>query len=117
MAGVIEKYANNPITIRRRVGIIDGQPEWEEFAALAMMFDFTQSDIDYFTSSGIKRGGNLGSIKNGKVFLVSPAIGQAPELPGQVLHDGKTYDIQGVKTYRNLKGQLLGYRVAVAGGA
>lgn len=105
MAGIIEKYAQNSVTIRKRVGIVDGKPEWAEFEALAIMFDFTQSDIDYF-----------GSVKNGKVFLVSPAIEQAPELPGQVIHEGKCYDIQGVKTYRNLKGKLLGYRIAVAGG-
>lgn len=106
MAGVIEKYANNPITIRRRVGIVDGQPEWEEVGGVAMIFDFSQADIDYF-----------GAIKNGAIFLVAPTISKPPQVPGQVLHDGKIYDIQGVKTYRSLKGQLLGYRVAVAGGA
>ena len=104
MSGVIEKYARNSITIRKRVGIVDGKPEWEEFGAIAMIFDFTQRDMDYF-----------GDVKNGTVFLVSPTISQAPELTGQVVYDGKCYDIQGIKTYRNLKGQLLGYRIAVAG--
>lgn len=105
MSGIIEKYAQTPVTIRKRVGIVDGKPEWEDFGGLAIIFDFSQRDLDYF-----------GDVKNGSIFLVSPTISQAPDLPGQILCDGKCYDIHGVKTYRNLKGKLLGYRIAVVGG-
>ena len=31
MFGIIEKYAQTPVTIRKRVGIVEGKPEWEKF--------------------------------------------------------------------------------------
>ena len=67
MSGIIEKYAQTPVMIRKRVGIVDGKPEREEFGDLAIIFDFSQRDLDY-----------LGDVKNGMIFLVSPTISQSP---------------------------------------
>lgn len=105
MSGIIGNYARNSIIIRKRVGFVDGKPVFEDFNGIAMIFDFSRGDVSLF-----------GAIQNGKVFLVAPNIPEAPEVHGQVIYDGQTYDIHGVKTYRNIKGELVGYKVAVAGG-
>lgn len=104
MAGIIEKHAQTPITLKRRTGILDGKPQWSESAALAFVLDFTERDAERF-----------GVLKNAKVFLVAP-VDPAPEVPGVVVCDGKTYDIKGVKTYKNLRGVLVGWRVAASAG-
>ncbi|MCD8295476.1 MAG: hypothetical protein LUE27_09590 [Clostridia bacterium] len=103
MAGIIERNARDTAVIRRRAGIEDGKPVWSEEECLCFPMDFEQSDRDW-----------LGAIESGKVFLVAP-MGEAPGLPGMVVYNGEEYDIRGVRTYRNLRGELLGYRVAVAG--
>lgn len=104
MPGIIQKYAKNPLVIRQAPVIVDGKASYQnEIPATGMIFDFSQRDIDYF-----------GSIQNGKIFLVAP-LAETPSLPGQIVHDGISYEIKGVKTYRNLKGRLLGYRIAVMG--
>ena len=103
MAGLIERYAKTAMTLKQRAGIVDGKPTWNETDCLGMILDFTSRDIGYF-----------GSIQNGKIFLIPP-LPFVPELPGMMLCGGSEYEIKGIKTYRNLRGILLGYRIAVAG--
>ena len=103
MAGLIEKHAKTAMTLKQRDSIVDGKPTWTETPCLGMVFDFASSDVAEF-----------GAIKNGKIFLVAP-LASAPTLPGMMLCDGVEYEIKGIKTYRNLRGVLLGYRIAVAG--
>ena len=105
MAGIIERYAKTAMTLKQRSAIVDGKPTWSSTACLGMVLDYTGRDIDDF-----------GAIKNGKIFLVAP-MAFTPALPGMMLCDGVEYEIKGIKTYRNLKGVLLGYRIAVAGAA
>ena len=104
MAGIIEKIAKTPITIKQETGIVDGQVIWgQDISALAFEMGFTQTDIGMF-----------GAIQNGKIFLVAPTS-VTPEQPAQIVCNGKTYDVKGIKPYRNMKNVLLGYRIAVAG--
>jgi hypothetical protein len=106
MAGIIEKIAQTPITIKQEVGISDGKTVWgNDISALAFIMSFQQSDISLY-----------GTIQNGKVFLVSPTQ-REPKLPAIILCNGEKYDVKGVKPYRNMKNVLLGYRIVVAGGA
>lgn len=105
MAGIIEKHAKTAATIKQRCGISDGKPVWSNTDCLVMALDYTARDIGYF-----------GALNNGKIFLVSP-LESTPTLPGKIICDGTEYEIKGIKTYRNLKGVLIGYRIAVAGGA
>ena len=103
MPGIIERYAKTAMTLKQRSGIVDGKPTWSSTACVGMVLDFTKSDLEYF-----------GAIQNGKIFLVSP-LDFTPTLPGMMVCSGVEYEIKGIKTYRNLRGVLLGYRMAVAG--
>ena len=103
MPGLIDRHARTPLTLRQRAGIVDGKPTWREYSCRGMILDFSARDIDYF-----------GAIRNGKIFLVAP-FEITPELPGTIVFGGREYDIKGIKTYRNLRGVLYGYRMAVAG--
>ena len=103
MAGIIEKHAHTEIKLRQRRGIFDGKPLWGETDCLCMVLDFTSRDRTYF-----------GTVQNGKVFLVAP-FGSAPALPGVIVFDGREYEIKSIKTYRNLRGVLVGYRMVAAG--
>jgi len=104
MAGLIERNAKNIISLKQRTGISDGKPVFgTAVSCLAMIFDFRQSDKNEF-----------GSIQNGKIFLIAP-LSSPPALPGFVSCDGNDYEMKSVKILRNLKGVVLGYRVAAAG--
>lgn len=104
MAGIIEKIATTPITIKQQTTILDGLVVWgRNIDALAFETGFTQTDVGLF-----------GTIQNGKIFLVAPTS-VTPEQPAQIVCNGKTYDVKGIKPYRNMKNILLGYRIAVAG--
>lgn len=106
MAGIIEKIAHTPITIKQEVGILDGKTVWgNDISAVAFIMGFQQSDISLY-----------GTIQNGKVFLVPPPQ-REPRLPAIILCNGEKYDVKGIKPYRNMKNVLLGYRIVVAGGA
>ena len=62
MAGIIEKIAHTPITIKQEVGILDGKTvRGNDISAVAFIMGFQQSDISLY-----------GTIQNGKIFLVSP---------------------------------------------
>lgn len=104
MAGIIEKYASEEVTLLQGPVVSDGKTTYtQSIGAKAIVMDFSQADFDYF-----------GRIQNGKVFYVSP-LDAPPTLPGKIRHGGKEYDIRGVRTYKNLSGLLLGYKIAVAG--
>ena len=103
MAGIIERNARDQATIRQRIGITDGKDVWGDVQCRCFVLDFEQSDKEYF-----------GAIQNGKIFMVAP-MATDPQLPGRILHNGEEYEIRGIRTYRNLKGVLMGYRIAVAG--
>lgn len=104
MAGIIEKIATTPITIKQQTTILDGKVVWgQNIEALAFEMGFTQTDIGMF-----------GAIQNGKIFLVAPTY-IVPKQPAQIVCNGETYDVKGIKPYRNMKNILLGYRIAVAG--
>ena len=103
MASIIEKYASEDVTLLQGQIISDGKPSFSEsIAAKAIVSDFTQADLDYF-----------GRIQNGRIFYVSP-LDAPPALPGQIIWNGVTHEIQGVRVYKNLSGLLLGYKIAVA---
>lgn len=80
------------MTLRQMSGIVDGKPTWSDTSCRGIVLDFTNSDLDYF-----------GAIKNGKIFLVAP-LSFTPTLPGMMICDGFEYEIKGIKTYRNLRG-------------
>ena len=103
MAGIIERNANTPAIIKQRIGFWDGKPIWAELECYCFSLDFEQSDKDYF-----------GTIKNGKILMVAP-MEITPVLPGFIVYEGIEYVMKGIRIYRNLKGVLMGYRIAVAG--
>lgn len=103
MAGIIKKNAKTTAVIKQCCSIVDGKPVWTTISCLCLVFDFTQADIQYF-----------GAVQNGKIFLVAP-LKNHPQLPGMIVLDNVEYDIKGIKIHRNLKGVVLGYRIAVAG--
>ena len=103
MASIIEKYASEDVTLLQGPVIIDGKPSFtESIPAKAIVSDFSQADIDYF-----------GRITSGLIFYVSP-LDAPPTLPGQIVWNGRTFDIKGVRVYKNLSGLLLGYKIAAA---
>lgn len=106
MAGIIERNARIRLTLKQRSGISDGKPTWSGISCRGFFTDMTQADFEYF-----------GRIRNGRIFFVAPFAGTAPKLPAMIVCDGVEYEVQGIRTYRNLQGVLLGYRMAVAGGA
>ncbi|HPS88419.1 MAG TPA: hypothetical protein PLC35_00345 [Methanosarcina vacuolata] len=47
-------------------------------------------------------------------MLIAPlAGGKEPTVPGKVKFGGKTFDISNIRTLRSMKGDLLGYRIAL----
>ena len=107
MASIIEKYASEDVTLLQGAVISDGKKTFaKSIPAKAIVSDFTQADLDYF-----------GRIEAGRIFYVSP-LDAPPALPGQIIWNGRTFDIKGVRIYKNLSGLLLGYKIAaVAKGA
>ena len=103
MASIIEKYASEDVTLLQGAVISDGKTTFaESIPAKAIVSDFTQADLDYF-----------GRIEAGRIFYVSP-LDAPPALPGQIIWNGITHDIKGIRIYKNLSGLLLGYKLAAA---
>ena len=103
MASIIEKYASEDVTLLQEPVIYDGKTTFtESIPAKAIVSDFSQADLDYF-----------GRITSGLIFYVSP-LDAPPALPGQIVWNGRTFDIKGVRVYKNLSGLLLGYKIAAA---
>lgn len=105
MAGLIEKNAKTPITIRIAGEIIDGEMVFENRPAMAMVFESSQSVSD-----------NYGTVQQEKTFLVAP-FDVTPKIPCEIIHDGACYDVKSIKIIRNMKGVLLGYKITSVSGA
>jgi len=97
-------YPDTDLVIQIPDSIVDGKQIYTSIPARGKFIEFSQRDIDYF-----------GSMKNGKIILVSPP--DIPTLPGRIVAGGKTYDLISVKVCRDLRGRLVGCRCAAAGGA
>ena len=105
MAGLIEKNATIPITIRISGEITDGQTSFENHPAMAMVFESSQTDSD-----------NYGTVQNTKTFLVAP-FDVTPEIPCEIIHNDACYTVKSIKTIRNMKSVLLGYKIVSVGSA
>ena len=105
MAGLIEKNAKTPITIRISGEIVDGETSFENIPALAMVFESSQAASDSY-----------GTVQQEKTFLVAP-LDVTPEIPCEIIHDDACYDVKSIKIMRNMKGVLLGYKITSVGGA
>lgn len=101
MAGLIERNAKKAMILMRRSAIIDGKPSFTNVLCRGMVFDFTKSDLDYF-----------GRVGTQKTVLLAPLDGTV-DTTCKISFDGKEYNISAVKTIRNLKGVLLGYKVVI----
>lgn len=100
MSGIIEKHAKTELVLRQKVGINDGKILYDEYPCYAFVLDFNQNDFSVF-----------GTVKNGKIFLVAPIENLTPALPAQIVYNGSVFDVMVIKTYRNLKSKILGYRI------
>lgn len=104
MPSLIEKYASKDIILLQYPTVNDGKTTFlQRIQAKAIVSDFAQADFDYF-----------GNITNGKIFYVSP-LDDPPVLPGKIIYQNHTFDIQGVRIYENLSGKLYGYKIAAVG--
>jgi hypothetical protein len=100
---MLEDRFKDNVTLKIPAGVIvDGKELFAEHAAKSLIMDFSFQDINYF-----------GQIKNGKIFLLKSA--HEPLAGSKITHAGKTYDLQAVKTCRDLDGRIECYRCAVAG--
>ena len=104
MAGMIEKNARLEFTLKQAGDeISDGKYDWISIPCRGLMLDMRSNDF------------NLYGTQDGKVFLIAP-LPEEPLLPGFVLYGNKEYEIKAIKTLRNLRGVVLGYRIVAAGG-
>lgn len=104
MAGLIEKNARETYTLRNSSGIIDGNQTWTEKQVRGLSFELQKAEFD-----------EAGSVQAEKVFLIAPQADlDGITIPAQIVHDGAVYDVMSAKALRNLKGELLGFRVAAA---
>lgn len=106
MAGLIERNARVAMTLKRRTEIVDGKPAYIDIPCKGMLFDFTQADLDYF---GRVSGG---SIYSGRAVLLPPIEGGV-DTACRIVVDGEECAIRALKTIRNLKSEILGYKLAV----
>ena len=106
MAGLIEKNARLDFTLKQAGDEIeDGKHTWIEVPCKGLMLDMRSNDFNLY-----------GTLQDGKVFLVAP-LKDEPLLPGFIVCNGKEYEIKTLKTLRNMRGTVLGYRIVAAGGA
>jgi hypothetical protein len=102
MAGLIEKNATETYTLRNSSGIIDGKQVWAEKSVRGLSFELQKSEF-----------GEAGSVQTEKVFLIAPQADlEGVTIPAQIVHGTAVYDVMSVKALRNLRGDLLGFRVA-----
>jgi hypothetical protein len=106
MAGIIERNAKMPMTLRRRTGITDGKPSYDDFPCKGMLFDFNQADLDYFGKI------SNGTIVSGRKVLLAPLDGVV-DTTCRIVIDGEENIIRAVRAIRNLKSEILGYKLAV----
>ena len=106
MAGIIEKNARLDLTLKQAGDeITDGKETWFSVPCRGLLLDMRSNDFNLY-----------GTLQDGKVFLVAP-LPDEPLLPGFILYSNKEYEIKAIKTLRNLRGVVLGYRIVAAGGA
>ncbi len=102
MPGLIAKVAKTSAILEQPTGsIIDGHIQYEAYVCKVFAMENSRQGFNEF-----------GQLQYGRVFLVAP-LPNAPVLPGTITVDSNTYTISSIKPYRNLKGVLLGYRIAV----
>lgn len=106
MPGLIERVAKTAAVLKQPTGTVsDGVVQYSTVDCLVRGFENAAQGFDEY-----------GRVRYGRVFLVAP-LASTPVLPGTITVDGVEYEIASVKPYRNLRGVLMGYRIAVAGGA
>lgn len=106
MAGLIEKNARLDFTLKQAGDEIeDGKHTWIEVPCKGLLLDMRSNDFNLY-----------GTLQDGKVFLIAP-LQEEPLLPGFIVYGKKEYEIKTIKTLRNLRGTVLGYRIVAAGGA
>ncbi len=104
MAGLIEEIAKTDITVKVPSGTFnDSVPVYAELPAKAFKKDMDASDMRLF-----------GVTQSGLVFYVY-GLSSKPAVPCKAVYEGQTYDIFKVIEYRDLDGELLGHKLAVAG--
>ena len=105
MAGLIERMAKTPAVLKQPTGTItDGKVQYTTVNCLVFGLENAQQGFDEY-----------GRVHYGKVFLVAP-LASTPVLPGTITVDNVEYTMADVMPYRNMRGVLYGYRIAVAGG-
>jgi|GEM_PF-6681623 hypothetical protein len=111
MAGLIERLAQTPVKIHIPTGtFVDSQPAFDEIEAKAFIFEREENPVE---------NPEKGTINSGVVMLVAPVFSEETEakltltLPAKVEVDEKMFDISSVRNLRNMKGELLGYRMAL----
>ena len=105
MAGLIEKNAKTPITVRIAGEIVDGETLFVNHPALAMVFESSKTASD-----------NYGTVQHETTFLVSP-FDVTPDIPCEIIYNNACYDVKSIKIIRNMKGVLLGYKITSVNGA
>lgn len=106
MAGLIGKIAKTDVKIYIPKGtFLDSAPGFDEVEAKAFIFDSKDNPVEY---------PEKGTVNYGTRMLIAPlSSGREPTVPGKVKVGGKTFDISNIRTLRNMKGDLLGYRIAL----
>ena len=114
MAGVIERIAKELVVLHIPTGQYeDGKPKFDEVEGRAFVFESSENPVEYV---GSYKKGDFGHIGAGVKMLVAPLAGdKKPRHPCKLEYGGKLYDLQGMRTVRNMKGVLLGYVIYVAG--
>ncbi|MBO5645355.1 MAG: hypothetical protein J6S90_08910 [Lentisphaeria bacterium] len=103
---MIEKNARLEFTLKQAGDeISDGKYDWISIPCRGLLLDMRSNDFNLYG----------GTLQDGKVFLIAP-LPEEPLLPGFVLYGNKEYEIKAIKTLRNLRGVVLGYRIVAAGG-
>ena len=106
MAGIIEKNARLEFTLKQAGDeISDGKYNWISVPSRGLLLDMRSNDFNLY-----------GTLQDGKVFLIAP-LPEEPLLPGFIVYGSKEYEIKSIKTLRNLRGVVLGYRIVAAGGS
>ena len=103
MPGLIERIAKKHAVLKQPTGTVsDGKVQFKTVHCWVFSLENSSQGFDEY-----------GHVRYGRVFLVSP-LNRTPELPGTITVDGMEYTMASVKPYRNIRGTLLGYRIAVA---
>lgn len=100
--GIIERIAWINATLYQATSAIeDGEIVWDNGTAYKVfLLESKQNGFDEY-----------GKVQFSKVFLATPETPE-PALPARLAVGGETYDIASIKPYRNMRGKLLGYRLA-----